>query len=131
MSESVLLFSYGTLQQPEVQLANFGRLLGGRADAITGYRLEHLEIEDAAVVALSGKSTHLIAVCTNEPEERIEGTLFEMKREELDASDRYEVGAYKRTQVSLESGATAYAYVRGTTTQSSPRKDSGVANGRR
>jgi hypothetical protein len=29
----ILLFSYGTLQQPDVQLATFGRRLGGERDA--------------------------------------------------------------------------------------------------
>jgi len=32
-----LLFSYGTLQQHEVQRATFSRLLTGRADELVGY----------------------------------------------------------------------------------------------
>ena len=35
---SVLLFSYGTLQQDEVQLSSFGRLLDGEEDAMTGHK---------------------------------------------------------------------------------------------
>lgn len=31
---TVLLFSYGTLQQDDVQLSSFGRLLEGQADAM-------------------------------------------------------------------------------------------------
>jgi len=38
-SASVLLFSYGTLRQPEVQLANYRRLLEGEPDSLSGYRL--------------------------------------------------------------------------------------------
>ena len=34
----VLLFSYGTLQDKAVQLANFGRELNGQADRMPGYR---------------------------------------------------------------------------------------------
>ena len=34
------LFTYGTLQLEEVQLATFGRVLEGRPDALVGYRLE-------------------------------------------------------------------------------------------
>lgn len=34
---AVLLFSYGTLQDPAVQMANFGRLLEGTADQLVGY----------------------------------------------------------------------------------------------
>ncbi len=32
-----LLFSYGTLQNKRVQIANFGRELTGREDALPGY----------------------------------------------------------------------------------------------
>ncbi|TWF46555.1 hypothetical protein [Neorhizobium alkalisoli] len=37
MTDHVLLFSYGTLQYPEVQKASFGRLLEGTDDAILGF----------------------------------------------------------------------------------------------
>jgi hypothetical protein len=43
---SVLLFSYGTLRLPEVQRANYGRLLDGRPDALTGYKLRPVAIAD-------------------------------------------------------------------------------------
>ena len=52
------LFVYGTLRQPEVQLATYGRLVEGTADALAGYRLEPLAITDAEVVRLSGKAVH-------------------------------------------------------------------------
>jgi hypothetical protein len=32
------LFSYGTLQQEDVQLTTFGRRLAGVADSLVGYR---------------------------------------------------------------------------------------------
>ncbi|PLY45749.1 UDP-N-acetylmuramate--alanine ligase [Janthinobacterium sp. ROICE36] len=38
------LFSYGTLQQADVQLATFGRLLDSRPDQLPGYRLALLAI---------------------------------------------------------------------------------------
>ena len=46
---SQALFSYGTLRQPDVQLANYGRLLAGEADTLRGYRLIPVEITDPAV----------------------------------------------------------------------------------
>ena len=52
----VALFSYGTLQQSEVQLATYGRPLDGTPDALVGYRLERVLIEDPHVVQLSGSS---------------------------------------------------------------------------
>ena len=52
------LFSYGTLQQDEVQLASFGRLLKGAADALVGFKQEMVEITDPDVLAKSGKRFH-------------------------------------------------------------------------
>ena len=107
----VRLFSYGTLRQENVQMATFGRLLEGRADALTGWKLAPLPIDDAYVVATSGSALHHIARPTGDPADRIEGTLFEISREELDAADRYEVDTVKRIETALESGTTAFVYV--------------------
>ena len=106
-----LLFSYGTLQQPEVQQANYGRLLKGAADVLPAYRLKPLPIDDPAVVRLSGKAVHMIACYTGDPNDRIAGMRFEITDDELAASDVYEVAAYSRTEVKLESGVTAFVYV--------------------
>ncbi|MCH8616959.1 gamma-glutamylcyclotransferase [Sphingomonas sp. SM33] len=106
-----LLFSYGTLQQPEVQRANYGRLLDGAPDALVGYRLEALAITDPEIVRVSGKAVHTIARYTGDPSDRIEGIRFELTEAELAATDRYEVDAYARADVILESGAHAFVYV--------------------
>lgn len=55
-----LLFSYGTLQQPEVQLATFRRELAGHRDAIVGFDLNYVTITDPHVVATSGSDRHPI-----------------------------------------------------------------------
>ena len=107
----VLLFSYGTLRQREVQLANYGRALEGQPDALTGYRLAPLHITDAHVIAVSGKAVHMIARATGDPSDRIEGTVFTLGEDELAATDRYEVDDYRRIEVRLESGRTAWVYV--------------------
>jgi len=107
----VSLFSYGTLQQPEVQLANYGRLLSGAPDALRGYRLAPLAISDPHVIALSGKAVHAIARLSGNPEDRIEGTLFEISKDEQGATDTYEVDVYARVEVVLESGRKAWVYV--------------------
>lgn len=106
-----LLFSYGTLQQREVQQATYGRLLTGTRDVLSGYHLEPLPISDAQVVRLSGKAVHLIARYTGDPADRIPGTCFHISEQELAATDRYEVDAYQRTEAELESGARAFVYV--------------------
>lgn len=108
---SVALFSYGTLQQPEVQRANYGRLLDGEPDALAGYRLEPIEIDDPDVVSLSGKAIHRIARPTANPMDRIQGTVFLLTEEELAATDAYETIAYKRIEATLETGRRAWVYV--------------------
>ena len=40
------LFSYGTLQQEDVQLSTFGRLLQGRRDELPGFEPSLVRIED-------------------------------------------------------------------------------------
>ena len=107
----VALFSYGTLQQREVQLATFGRELVGTPDTLGGHRLTSLAITDANVVKVSGKAVHTIAAPTGDPDDRVEGTLFELTPAELESSDRYEVDAYARVEVTLESGRRAWAYL--------------------
>ena len=111
MPDEVLLFSYGTLQQPEVQRATYGRLLEGRPDRLPGYRLAPLAISDPEVVRISGKAVHTIARFTGDPIDRVRGTLFRLTPDELAASDRYEVDVYRREQATLESGARTWVYV--------------------
>jgi hypothetical protein len=56
-----VLFSYGTLQLEAVQMATFGRQLAGTSDALRGFEVVLLEIEDQTVIAISGKAYHTMA----------------------------------------------------------------------
>jgi len=106
-----LLFSYGTLQLPSVQQASFGRLLHGCADRLPGYTLGQLPIDDAQVVATSGKTHHPIAIRCHRPDGAIDGMVFDITDEELAGADRYEVPAYRRVLARLASGRQAWVYV--------------------
>jgi hypothetical protein len=108
---SVSLFSYGTLQRPEVQLAKFRRRLDGHPDVLAGYRLAPLAISDPDVVKLSGAAIHSIARRTGNTADHIAGVVFTISPAELEAADAYEVDAYGRVEVTLASGAVAFAYV--------------------
>jgi hypothetical protein len=108
---SVRLFSYGTLQLPEVQIANYGRQLDGEPDTLLGYLLVPIEIDDPDVVRISGKAVHSIACATGNTNDRIEGVAYFLTQAELEATDAYEADAYLRAEVTLESGRTALAYV--------------------
>lgn len=106
-----LLFSYGTLQQSDVQLATFGRLLSGTADALVGYEQSMVAIDDPEVVKTSGKSHHPIVRYTGTAAARVAGTVFEITADELEQADRYEVSAYRRVEAPLASGRSAWVYV--------------------
>jgi len=106
-----LLFSYGTLQQEGVQRSTFGRRLKGEADELVGYSQTMVKIEDADVVAKSGKTHHPIVAYSGRDGDRVSGTVFEITDAELAAADAYEVDAYKRVSAPLASGRRAWVYV--------------------
>jgi gamma-glutamylcyclotransferase (GGCT)/AIG2-like uncharacterized protein YtfP len=108
---AIRLFSYGTLQLPDVQRATYGRLLEGEPDTLVGYALAPLEISSAKVIAVSGKAVHTIARRTGLASDRVEGVVFRLTEAELEATDLYEIDAYARVEAELDSGATAFVYV--------------------
>ncbi len=105
-----LLFSYGTLQQKDVQLANFGRELDGSHDLLPGYVVGEIEITDERVLRESGKRMHPILKYTGNPEDAVSGTVFEITARELAQADDYEVDAYQRISALLRSGRTCWIY---------------------
>lgn len=104
------LFSYGTLQQPEVQRATFGRLLDGHADELIGFEQSLFTIADPQFVATSGKAQHAIVTFTGRNDSRVRGTVFEVTDDELARADRYEPAGYKRVATTLVSGQQAWVY---------------------
>lgn len=105
------LFSYGTLQQEEVQRTTFGRRLEGAPDELVGFEHRLIEITDADVVATSGKTHHPIVVRSTDASTRIQGTVFLVTRAELEQADAYEVDDYERIETVLASGTSAWVYV--------------------
>ena len=105
------LFSYGTLQSEAVQLATFGRRLNGQPDALVGYSLLMIEIEDQDFVAASGTPHHRTLRFTGAASDVVEGTRLSLTKAELNLADSYEPSGYERTQVQLRSGSTAWVYM--------------------
>jgi gamma-glutamylcyclotransferase (GGCT)/AIG2-like uncharacterized protein YtfP len=110
--QTVLLFSYGTLQLDEVQLSSFGRLLEGQEDAMVGYRQCQIEITDPEVIKTSGERFHPIVEPSGNPVDEVQGKVFRITEAELKAADAYEVADYTRIEVLLRSGNIAWVYVR-------------------
>ena len=105
------LFSYGTLQMREVQLANYGRELEGSPDALAGYRLTKVPDRDPNAVRISGTKMHYIVQPTCNAADRVPGVIFLLTEDELAATDRYEGSDYRREMLTLESGRRAFVYV--------------------
>lgn len=105
------LFSYGTLQLPQVQLATYERRLDGTPDALRGYKILTLPDRDPDAVRISGAKTHMVVRETGDPADRVPGMVFLLTREELAATDRYEGSDYRRAEMTLESGRRAFVYV--------------------
>ena len=106
---SEFLFSYGTLQNEEVQMELFGRILYGSADVLKGHKAVTIEIKDEPFLKEEDKY-QLIAVIS-EDRDSIKGTVFEVTEEELFMADKYEPNNYKRVTVALKSGKQAWVYV--------------------
>jgi hypothetical protein len=87
------LFSYGTLQLESVQTATFGRRLAGTSDALRGFELVSLKIEDPTVVAISGKAIHTMASFTGRAADVVSGTVLAVTPDEIQHADEYEVAA--------------------------------------
>lgn len=104
------LFSYGTLQLPEVQRSLFGRLLNGQVDQLPGYTIKELKINDRAVIKKSGTEIHPILVPSGKSEDVVSGMVFELTMDELKRADEYEVDDYERVLSRMISGAKAWIY---------------------
>ena len=111
MIADIPLFSYGTLQQREVQLATYGRLLDGSPDTLLGYRLGVLPDRDRDAVRISGTTTHMVVRRTGDPADRVPGIIFLLTPAELAATDKYEGSDYARAELTLKSGRRAFVYV--------------------
>ena len=105
-----LLFSYGTLRDPAVQVELFGRRLDGTAAELVGFRRSTHRVTDA-FAARSGSDTHAIAHFTGRNGDRIAGMALELSDEDLRIADAYEPPGYTRVIGRLASGDEAWVYV--------------------
>jgi hypothetical protein len=107
-----LLFSYGSLQQEEVQLSTFGRKLAGEKDLLIGYEPSLVKIADPEVAKRLKKLHHDNVSKTGDDWSNVQGTVFEVSDAELLKSDVFEAQfGYKRVTVPLASEKEAWVYV--------------------
>jgi hypothetical protein len=107
-----LIFSYGSLQQENVQLSTFGRLLHGHRDELPGFEESLVRVEDPQVAAASDRTHHANVTFNGRSDSRVSGMVFEITDAELAAADGYEqVASYKRIGAVLASGKQTWVYV--------------------
>ncbi|WP_339626868.1 DUF4286 family protein [uncultured Maribacter sp.] len=95
------LFTYGTLQEREVQLGVFSRPLAGFEDELPLYILSDKKVAD-----LYPTLYH-----TGQKEDSIKGQVYTLSNQELMKADTYEGEAYERKQIQLSSGKNAWVYI--------------------
>ena len=105
-----LLFSYGTLQQRDVQMSTFGRLLQGQPDELVGFEQSFFRIEDSRFAATNDDTQYPIVKFTGRTDSCVKGTVFEISESELANADEYEPAPYKRISAVLASGKRAWVY---------------------
>ena len=106
-----LLFAYGTLQDPEVRRAVFGREVIGQPGALPGYVRVAVTIDDPA--APTGKTQYFNLEPAPDAKESVPGTVLEIGETDLAVADDYEQDAgYRRRLVTLHSGEQAWVYLR-------------------
>lgn len=107
-----LLFSYGTLQQEDVQVSTFGRRLNGQNDELLAFEPSLVKIEDPEVVARLGRTHHANVTFNGNDNSAVLGTVFDVSDAELAAADKCEAAFfYKRVAATLASGKRAWVYV--------------------
>jgi gamma-glutamylcyclotransferase (GGCT)/AIG2-like uncharacterized protein YtfP len=100
-----LCFSYGSLQQEQVQLSTVGRRLEGQKDDLLQFETSSVRIDDPRIVTAT-------LTFTGRESSRVAGVVFEITDVELASLDAYEATfSYTRVAATLASGRQAWVYV--------------------
>ena len=102
--EKIQLFTYGTLQDPRIQLKLFGKTLIGKPDTLMGFHQKQILLGAQYYPTLVQKDPQY-------SEEKITGTCYTLSQRDLTICDYYEGTAYQRIRVELVSKNTAWVYI--------------------
>ena len=95
------LFTYGTLQDTQVQKYVFGRTLVGNLDELPEYKWIKKAVYDR----------YPLVKPTGNKNDSVKGWVYEISNTELQTCDVYETSAYRRQLLTLTSGKKAWVYV--------------------
>lgn len=99
-SATHLVFTYGTLQDEEIQLGVFSRLLSGTQDTLSKYKIATQKVANQ----------YPTLEHTKNEQDKITGKIYTLSPEELKKADAYEGAAYERIEITLVSGKKAWVY---------------------
>ena len=106
-----LLFSYGTLQDEDVQISLFNRRLTGRTDYLLDYKRSLTRMGDPKFARTIRKAHHSILRPAANETDPIKGKVLEVTDAELELADKYEPAEYMRVVANLASRGQAWVYV--------------------
>ncbi len=95
------MFTYGTLQDPQVQLYVFDKILEGDVDFLLGFKWYKN--------AVYGR--YPLVKPTSNPKEMVKGVAYKVTKADLLRCDVYETSAYQRKKFILKSGKEAWVYI--------------------
>ena len=101
------LFSYGTLQDEEIQMELYGTVLLGIEDAIKGFVLKSITLTDQ----FGNKKDYLIGDYSGRKDDIVKGIVYSISEGQLALTDFYEGPSYKRISVVSENGRECWLYV--------------------
>lgn len=96
-----LVFVYGTLMLPDIQLKVVGRSSSKQRDTLAGYTKSNIIVNG---------NQYLVA--DPDPTSFIDGLVLSVNQAELIKLDEYETRAYRRVMTKLQSGVEAWVYTR-------------------
>lgn len=100
MESKEYLFTYGTLQEKNVQFSIFQRYLSGEAAMLPGFVIAKKKVLGQYPVLEHTRNTA----------DLLAGTVYELAPHELILADVYEGTGYQRIEVILQSGKKAWVY---------------------
>ena len=107
-----LIFSHGSLQQPDVQVSIYGRVLHVEPDELVDCIRTQVEVPPWHKAAASGTTHYANVEFVAGSDDRVPGMVFELTDAELVLTDAYERDAeYVRVLARLASGRSAWVYV--------------------
>ncbi|GGF66716.1 gamma-glutamylcyclotransferase family protein [Wenyingzhuangia marina] len=107
----MLLFTYGTLKLEKVQTEIFGKVLQGKDDIVKGYKLGIFHFVNPEAIAISEKDCHPLATPSENPNDEISGTIYEINEEEIKTKEICITDDCERVQVITDSGTICWMYV--------------------